>query len=135
RRAPDDSARVSHRSALTTAVGLGPATSLFFQGEAGIRDPLVTGVQTCALPISILELSYPRYIAGERNAPPEDCGGIPGFYATLEIGRASCREKKENWERDATDEEERRRRRGVAGRAGQGHGEQGGNTEARRQTG
>src|SRR6266536_4086302 len=23
----------------------------FFQAEAGIRDPLVTGVQTCALPI------------------------------------------------------------------------------------
>jgi len=29
------------------------------------------------------ELSYPRYIAGERNGPPEDCGGIPGFYGTL----------------------------------------------------
>jgi hypothetical protein len=29
-------------------------------------------------------LSYPRYIGGERNAPPEDCGGIPGFYETLE---------------------------------------------------
>ena len=29
-------------------------------------------------------VSYPRYIAGEWNAPPEDCGGIPGFYAMLE---------------------------------------------------
>src|SRR5438552_4461380 len=27
---------------------------------------------------------YPRYIAGENPAPPEDCGGIPGFYAQLE---------------------------------------------------
>ncbi len=26
----------------------------------------------------------PRYIAGERNAPPEDCGGIAGFYQTLD---------------------------------------------------
>src|SRR5207247_5548317 len=26
--------------------------SFFFQAEDGIRDPLVTGVQTCALPIS-----------------------------------------------------------------------------------
>jgi hypothetical protein len=25
-------------------------------------------------------VSYPRYIGGERNGPPEDCGGIPGFY-------------------------------------------------------
>jgi hypothetical protein len=29
-------------------------------------------------------ISYPRYIGGERNGPPEDCGGIPGFYALLE---------------------------------------------------
>lgn len=30
-------------------------------------------------------LSYPRYIAGELNAPPEDCGGIPGFYEMLDV--------------------------------------------------
>jgi hypothetical protein len=29
-------------------------------------------------------VSYPRYVGGERNAPPEDCGGIPGFYELLE---------------------------------------------------
>src|SRR5207247_7032951 len=28
----------------------------FFQAEDGIRDPLVTGVQTCALPISVDQL-------------------------------------------------------------------------------
>src|SRR5438105_8943689 len=27
--------------------------SFFFQAEDGIRDPLVTGVQTCALPICV----------------------------------------------------------------------------------
>lgn len=26
---------------------------------------------------------YPRYVAGERNGPPEDCGGTPGFYDML----------------------------------------------------
>ncbi|HWG07013.1 MAG TPA: plasmid pRiA4b ORF-3 family protein [Beijerinckiaceae bacterium] len=31
------------------------------------------------------DVVYPRYIAGERNAPPEDCGGIPGFYNKLDI--------------------------------------------------
>jgi hypothetical protein len=30
------------------------------------------------------DVSYPRYVRGEWAAPPEDCGGIPGFYATLD---------------------------------------------------
>lgn len=29
------------------------------------------------------QLSYPRYIGGEGAGPPEDCGGIPGFYDLL----------------------------------------------------
>jgi hypothetical protein len=30
------------------------------------------------------DTSYPHYVAGEWAAPPEDCGGIPGFYHALE---------------------------------------------------
>jgi hypothetical protein len=30
-------------------------------------------------------LAYSRYLAGESPPPPEDCGGIPGFYAQLEV--------------------------------------------------
>jgi hypothetical protein len=30
------------------------------------------------------DLSYPCYVRGEQNGPPEDCGGIPGFYYRLE---------------------------------------------------
>jgi hypothetical protein len=29
-------------------------------------------------------VTYPRYLAGERNGPPEDCGGVPGFYDVLD---------------------------------------------------
>jgi hypothetical protein len=29
-------------------------------------------------------VAYPRYTARERSAPPEDCGGVPGYYAALE---------------------------------------------------
>jgi hypothetical protein len=29
-------------------------------------------------------IAYPRYIGGEWNAPPEDCGGISGFYDALD---------------------------------------------------
>src|SRR5438445_6030162 len=62
----------------------------FFQAEDGIRDIGVTGVQTCALPISG-ELAQPqdadqadqrRRQAGEPTPP--------------EIGRASCREREQN---------------------------------------
>lgn len=27
---------------------------------------------------------YPRYVAGSGGAPPEDCGGLPGFYELLD---------------------------------------------------
>src|SRR2546430_10498103 len=37
----------------------GACYSVFFQAEDGIRDLTVTGVQTCALPIS---LNYPNWI-------------------------------------------------------------------------
>lgn len=30
------------------------------------------------------DTGYPRYVAGERAGPPEDCGGIPGFYGLLD---------------------------------------------------
>ena len=29
--------------------------------------------------------AYPRLVAGERDCPPEDCGGISGFYEILEV--------------------------------------------------
>src|SRR5438105_1001907 len=37
----------------------------FFQAEDGIRDPLVTGVQTCALPISVSGVKSPVEISAE----------------------------------------------------------------------
>src|SRR5207237_3947244 len=46
------------------------ALRFLFQAEDGIRDPSVTGVQTCALPISlrashhIVELDHERGLAG-----------------------------------------------------------------------
>ena len=67
----------------------------FFQAEDGIRDDLVTGVQTCALPISRREGD----VCGRANVtfPPGSCGGdarvVLGLGALREIGRASCRER------------------------------------------
>src|SRR5215813_5685798 len=44
-------ARVAQASTVSTRRPV-PARSFFFQAEDGIRDADVTGVQTCALPIS-----------------------------------------------------------------------------------
>jgi hypothetical protein len=56
-------------------------------------------------------LSYPRYIAGERNGPPEDRGGIPGFSATLDAAvnpdhpqHAEAEERLDGYDPDELDE-------------------------------
>src|SRR6266849_10118445 len=45
----------------------------FFQAEDGIRDPLVTGVQTCALPIS---RTFSASLQAEANARPLRAAGV-----------------------------------------------------------
>src|SRR5207245_8322882 len=93
--------------------------SLFFlfQAEDGIRDATVTGVQTCALPISVILMvaitvvlaatvyvwvsgfgSQPqapaRSVSLTSNAPlANNLKTYTVSSATSEIGRASCRER------------------------------------------
>src|SRR5699024_11759339 len=87
----------------------------FFQAEDGIRDRTVTGVQTCALPISDL-LQRVRRGAGPFRIPAAQFSDpfviqpvmeprkLPGradrfrlladvTFPSAEIGRASCRER------------------------------------------
>src|SRR2546429_6611249 len=87
----------------------------FFQAEDGIRDVAVTGVQTCALPISqgfpTATLGIPVFgglsVSGVHAVPPSALTQRPpsapprytlfelfGFTArAVKIGRASCRER------------------------------------------
>src|SRR6266850_5882236 len=59
----------------------------FFQAEDGIRDYKVTGVQTCALPISARWL-VERFVGELESAP------VHGHERPrAQIGRASCRER------------------------------------------
>src|SRR6266436_7732436 len=57
----------------------------FFQAEDGIRDVAVTGVQTCALPISLQRKASARHFGYPLRSALHS--------QTLEIGRASCRER------------------------------------------
>src|SRR5205807_4596521 len=63
----------------------------FFQAEDGIRDYKVTGVQTCALPISIMLSTT----AGPARMLPCAVAYLPALWPahSVEIGRASCRER------------------------------------------
>src|SRR5207253_3826909 len=83
----------------------------FFQAEDGIRDGHVTGVQTCALPISVSAVFnhglkfglIPRGPSGEIgkynpmklvSAPcKSDFESVELSGAEAEIGRASCRKE------------------------------------------
>src|SRR5437879_9284211 len=76
----------------------------FFQAEDGIRDTSVTGVQTCALPISRaspLDKVYIRTSDQRKQLDVGECESTPDKRASLteqfagEIGRASCRERVE----------------------------------------
>src|SRR3990167_11148017 len=60
---------------------------LFFKEEGGIRDLTVTGVQTCALPISP---AIPR-----NQTPARRRSTTILSIKRLKIGRASCRERGE----------------------------------------
>src|SRR5258708_10996591 len=88
----------------------------FFQAEDGIRDDLVTGVQTCALPISVMcyfwntfdqvmlrpslidyfEEDGLKVITEVRGESLLERGRISTRYfdhLPIEIGRASCRQR------------------------------------------
>src|SRR5690606_41017174 len=95
--------------------------TIFFQAEDGIRDFHVTGVQTCALPISVSAQSSLEFVAGSHlgkqyngkdyrgtNNPlysEADMEPLPDIETQrerwnivswdIEIGRASCRESVE----------------------------------------
>src|SRR5260221_850311 len=89
----------------------------FFQAEDGIRDHCVTGVQTCALPISRAEAAAAQRQSQDaqrawrsvvspgtarwRASSPTSRAEVtrrhtcPRRRASAEIGRASCRERGE----------------------------------------
>src|SRR2546429_3787672 len=52
----------------------------FFQAEDGIRDVAVTGVQTCALPISNEHCPRPVHDNADRVAFRTGCGWVSGNY-------------------------------------------------------
>src|SRR5207244_8193249 len=66
----------------------------FFQAEDGIRDDLVTGVQTCALPIlPHRDQSSAQSLALVEATTTRRHGFAGRQLRPEQIGRASCRER------------------------------------------
>src|SRR6185437_16846150 len=68
----------------------------FFQAEDGIRDKLVTGVQTCALPIFLVAISFPSAAPARipplASVPAAKHGSVDGaVFAVLEHAFAPIR--------------------------------------------
>src|SRR5438552_11754261 len=64
----------------------------FFQAEDGIRDDLVTGVQTCALPIS-----------STTTITPSGCSRSKSVFAISEVSRScSCSRRAKVSDRKST---------------------------------
>src|SRR5689334_23913574 len=118
-------------AARSTAFRTMCAFVFFFQAEDGIRDGTVTGVQTCALPISSVGLGdearcegqddkadrdvdeegpAPRAHVGEESAEQQAEGGASGGDGTEERSeeRRVGKECRTRWE---PDHEEKQRRR------------------------
>src|SRR5258708_37756018 len=68
----------------------------FFQAEDGIRDDLVTGVQTCALPISRREARGSGKIVKGLSATCADEFRLPAPVGRALLARAAAREAEES---------------------------------------
>src|SRR3989454_8227816 len=73
----------------------------FFQAEDGIRDYKVTGVQTCALPISMgllahrVELQVPHQVLQGEVVRPAGCRDFePGWFAGGQVGERVGQDRK-----------------------------------------
>src|SRR5438105_9750953 len=67
----------------------------FFQAEDGIRAPLVTGVQTCALPISVATaVDYRLFLSGMTGGAEMDrLAAMETFVRVIEAGSFSSAAK------------------------------------------
>src|SRR2546421_9074945 len=78
----------------------------FFQAEDGIRDLIVTGVQTCALPIYLSDLFLNAINDGQSiHAVAHDDNSTNGFPFTLPLGNTFTNVRPERNCSQITDED------------------------------
>src|SRR5437870_6007120 len=88
---------MAYQLTILTSCYVSMSLTFFFQAEDGIRGGHVTGVQTCALPIFLVN-NYKSITAAENmkeGLEREDSSAMFSVagHREKEIGRASCRER------------------------------------------
>jgi len=78
----EDDVSLDARTTRLSSLGLVPGkgfTYLYDFGDHWLHDVTVDAIEAPEA-----GTSYPRCVAGARACPPEDCGGVPGYFELLE---------------------------------------------------
>ena len=78
---PDDELSAAKNAKVKTLIDRGVRQLLYTYDMGDNWEHIVT---LEALEDSEAGTKYPRYVEGEHRAPPEDCGGTPGFEVFLD---------------------------------------------------
>jgi Plasmid pRiA4b ORF-3-like protein len=78
----DDSEALVDRSTLISSILANEKDTLNYEYDFGDSWKHLIKLEKI---IQIGKIAHPKCIDGKRNTPPEDCGGVPGFYNFIEI--------------------------------------------------
>lgn len=78
----DDDVQKDARTTRLAGLQIAPGKTFTYRYDFG--DHWLHDVRVEAIEAPEAGTSYPRCVAGARACPPEDCGGVPGYFELLE---------------------------------------------------
>jgi hypothetical protein len=78
----DDPEAIDDRSTLISSILINEKDTLIYEYDFGDSWEHLIKLEKI---IQIGKIMHPKCTAGKLNTPPEDCGGIPGFYNFVDI--------------------------------------------------
>jgi hypothetical protein len=78
----DDPEAIDDRSTLLSSILLNEKDTIIYEYDFGDSWKHLIKLEKI---IQIGNIKHPKCVAGKLNTPPEDCGGVPGFYNFVEI--------------------------------------------------
>lgn len=78
----DDPEAIDDRSTLLASILFNEKDTIIYEYDFGDSWKHLIKLEKI---IQIGKIKHPKCTAGKLNTPPEDCGGVPGFYNFVEI--------------------------------------------------